>query len=246
MHASTAPIAPPFVGAPVPAHWARVRFALLAGLAFIAVAAVVLGTRSASYFDLTKAISDGRVRDVIIAHELGPGWSGSSNVLIQWSDGNRQRYTEVRQERHEPGAPGQMWTSEIPGLVTIQGSVSDDLRQYTAEPLIITPAPDQASAWSDFLGWRAPVWVGFASLFLVLGALAVLVAGPQPRWATRWAWFWGMVSPLAPIVIPAFLLIGVPKTGEIERLYTKAGRLTGGWAFILFCIVLAPLGALLT
>jgi hypothetical protein len=95
---------------------------------------------------------------------------------------------------------------------------TEDLESYSYGPTI--------------LGWRTPVWVGGALLLLWACVTALLTTGPQPWWATRWAWFWLVFSPLALLTLPLFLLIsgsppGVPQAREPGR------RLTGGWASLI-------------
>jgi hypothetical protein len=90
---------------------------------------------------------------------------------------------------------------------------------------------------SSLLGWRLPNWLGLAAFALVLGGLASLVGGPQPWRATRWAWFWLVLTPVGSI---AFVLFSGP-TPLLPTPRDPTRRLTGGWAFLLSI----PLGALL-
>jgi len=57
-----------------------------------------------------------------------------------------------------------------------------------------------------------------------------LILGPQPRLATKWAWFW--LAGGVPLLWFAFVVLEpVPlwrRTPAAAR-----GRLTGGWAFLL-------------
>ncbi|MBW0253978.1 hypothetical protein [Cellulomonas sp. PS-H5] len=77
----------------------------------------------------------------------------------------------------------------------------------------------------------SPAW----QLYLALGALVALpltlVAGPEPRLATRWAWFWLAVHAW-PVAIAYLALEPTPVWDRRGRTAPER-RLTGGWAFLL-------------
>lgn len=81
---------------------------------------------------------------------------------------------------------------------------------------------------------------GYVALFLgmTFGALVLLVTGPDPRLATRWAWFW-LTSGAWPVWL-AYLLLEPTPLWSRRPLLGPARRLTGGWAF-LAQLLLAPL-----
>jgi hypothetical protein len=78
-------------------------------------------------------------------------------------------------------------------------------------------------------GWQVHNAVGMSSLLLFLVGFALLVAGPQPWRATRWAWFWLLFPPVGSVV---FVLLSGPTPG-IPGPRDPHRRLTGGWAFLL-------------
>ncbi|WP_123303363.1 hypothetical protein [Bogoriella caseilytica] len=84
---------------------------------------------------------------------------------------------------------------------------------------------------------------GFRLNYAVIASLAaclLLVAGPQPRLATRWAWFWlGVIVPVAWLV---FVVLEPTPWGRSEPSPPRSRRLTGGWALLLAL----ALGAILT
>ena len=61
------------------------------------------------------------------------------------------------------------------------------------------------------LGWQVPDPIGIVAFVLHLAGLALLVTGPQPWRATRWAWFWLLLLP--PVGSIAFLLLSGPTAG---------------------------------
>lgn len=76
----------------------------------------------------------------------------------------------------------------------------------------------------------SPQW-GFLPVATALLWFAVLVTGPEPRYATRFAWFWLAFSPLSVLAAVAYLLLGARGAVPGER------RLTGAWAFLLFLVL---------
>ena len=71
--------------------------------------------------------------------------------------------------------------------------------------------------------WRGS---GLASLV----TLGLLIFGPQPRWATKWAWFWLLgIGPMSAV----FLLLEPVPVWQNGPAYARPSRLTGGWAFLL-------------
>ena len=97
------------------------------------------------------------------------------------------------------------------------------------------------SVSDDLLGWRVPGWVALAGLVLLVAAAWLLVNGPQPWRATRWAWFWtfGLATPLG---IVFYLVLGGP-TSLSHPPRPGRERLTGVLAFLLTAVVSGLLGA---
>ncbi len=233
----------PVAGRTVPASVARIRYALLAALVVVALGAVAFGVRPASWAELTRAIDHGRVTEVTVLNALEPGQTGEVSPEIRWHDGFMPRTTSVRQVR--PGTLGEtgssIWTSEDRPLHQVTGDLAPALNEYAAAPVKITTA-QPVSTQFYIRDWIVPGWVTVLALAAWAFTISLVITAPEPLLATRWAWFWAIMSPLGVVAMPLFLLFGIPRTGAIERPYSRAGRLTGGWAFILFCILLVPLG----
>ena len=88
-------------------------------------------------------------------------------------------------------------------------------------------------------GWQVHNALGMSALLLFLAGFALLVAGPHPWRATRWAWFWLLLPPVGVVV---YLVLSGPTPG-VPGPRNPQWRLTGGWAFLLslpLTAVLAP------
>jgi hypothetical protein len=84
-----------------------------------------------------------------------------------------------------------------------------------------------------------PTGVVAAALLLTLCGVGLLVAGPEPWRATRWAWFWLVLT--SPFVSVLFLLLSGP-TVAVPGPRNPRRRLTGGWAFLLSLPLMGALG----
>ena len=82
-------------------------------------------------------------------------------------------------------------------------------------------------------GVHVPDWLSVVSLLHAVASLALLIRGPQPWRATRWAWFWLSGNPVTQL---AFLLLSGPTPG-VRAPLEPSRRLRGGWAFILSSVI---------
>ena len=87
-----------------------------------------------------------------------------------------------------------------------------------------------------------PSWAGVLGLAVWILTLLLLVGGPAPWRANRWAWFWffWFAPPFGQL---AYLLVGGP-TGLLPP-RADAPRLRGGWGFILALVTGTVLGGTL-
>ncbi|QOR69839.1 hypothetical protein IM660_14415 [Ruania alkalisoli] len=114
---------------------------------------------------------------------------------------------------------------------------------------IISPS----AGFIDNDGWLANLmggWSTLPALFAGAGILIVLATGPQPWFATRWAWFW--LGAAIPVLWLAFLLFEPRPLWHSARLASaerepvpnpedQDRRLTGGWAFLIAGVVASVL-----
>ena len=210
----------------------RVGWALLVCWVLATVAAVFLGERSSTLSDLEDAVASGDVSVVEVEGGLGPTGRGYAEIELHWRDGLFAHRAVLREARPLRAAP---MHADVP---TVRAGVVDRM-QATYPDLRVGQLSDSRSSFTgDFLGRRIPTALLAGGFALSLATLGLLIAGPQPWRATRWAWFWilGIAAPLGAI---AYLVLAGP-TGLTSPPRPGASRLTGGWAFLLSFLV-APL-----
>ena len=208
-------------------HW-RLTGAFL-GLLVVVTAALMVttGLRPASYGDLLSDVAQSKVTEVEV---IGPDTPAQGDrVELRWSvlDGMLDQYAVVRID----GSRGyNAWDESVfvsavdpretlrsinPGLQITSGSTIDD------------------SSFS-FREWQAPGAVVLLALVSWVAVLLLLVGGPQPWRATRWAWGW-FVLLAGPLGCVAYLLLGGPL--GVARPRNPSRRLTGGWAFLIATVL---------
>lgn len=223
--------------------WARLRLTLFALSLATVLAIVATGVRPASFTELAKAIGDGRVGQVTVLQALAADQVGATTAEVRWHDGFLPRWTPVRHTREgAPDAPDTLWTFDDRELEVIRGDIATHLARYAPGPVEVT-VHDVSTApptRHEVGGWVVPGWVVALALTSFAGVIGLLLSAPEPVLATRWAWFWAFLSPVGFLALPAFLLWGVPPTGASERPWSRSGRLTGGWAFLIFCVLMSP------
>jgi len=195
----------------------------------VAASVGLVSERMTSWSELKTALASGRTGQVRVVGAMPPTATGTGMVLIFWRDGQINRLTEVTQVLGDPQPSG-----SITGTAErVQGDLVQQLRDASGGNAVITTEDLAGYSYGPtILGWRTPLWVGVAALALFACVFVLIGSGPQPWWATRWAWVWVVFSPLAPLTLPLFLLAsgsppGVPQARE------PGFRLTGGWAFLI-------------
>src|SRR5699024_9313543 len=83
--------------------------------------------------------------------------------------------------------------------------------------------------YGTLAGWRTSPWLVLLALTLGLVTLGLVVSGPRPRRANRWAWFWMLV--LSPLGLALYLAFGGP-AGRREPPPPGIPYMRGGWGFI--------------
>lgn len=188
-------------------RWRLVGLVLATMALATAALMVTSGLRPATYGDLLADVASSKVDEV---QKLGPELPEEGDTLeLRWSvwGGVLDQYAVV-QVGSDP-------------RTTLRG-IDPDLR--------ITGGPRTTDHAVMFMGWGVPWQVALLGMASWLAVLLLIVGGPEPWRATRWAWGWAwlLTGPLGSV---AYLLLGGP-TGFLRPQHGHR-RLTGGWAFLL-------------
>lgn len=212
--------------------WGTLRTVLLVVLGIMLVGTWLTATRPASLGDLQRALGAGQATEVHLVGELPPGATGMTTVDIEWDDGLLDRYTTVWQE--SPGLESQEPASSDP-VVGLE--LRDELTAATpTSELVITSEAARSASHGVLFGWRVATWVALVAFVWSATVLITLITAPEPRRATRWAWFWLMLG-TGPFALMLYPLVGLPRAGQPSD--ATGRRLTGGWAFLIM-VLLAP------
>lgn len=165
------------------------------------------------------------------------GSSGYATQTVNWETGIRRWTAELLVVRSDSAVPG---TRSSVGGDTDAERTGDDvaarLRELDSSLRLVPrnyPTASTTSAGVEFAGWAI---LPFGVAFLL--GVVLLIAGPEPWRATRWAWLWLAMLPAGPLAF--FLLSG--STPGLPRPTAPWRRLTGGKAFLLTVVI----GSLLT
>lgn len=216
----------------VSSGWGTWRVVLLAWLGVVVVTVLLTGTRPASLSDLQRGLASGEVTAVTLVGALEPGAVGRTQVEILWHDGLLARYTTMQQYRGV--TDGQLRDDVTVASTDLAGELA------AATPtgdLDVVAEPFHGVCSTAVHGWCVPAGTTLAAVAWGMVAFVTLVAGPEPRRATRWAWFW-LLTGLGPGVLAAYLLVGLPRAGA--PLQPPGRRLTGGWAFLIGLLLPGP------
>ncbi len=206
--------------------WNRARHLLLACGALVVLAALLVGERSTTLDQLDRDVATARVHAVRVVGALPRGSTGYAVVEVHWRRGLLGHVTEVVQQRPRGQAP-----DDVDGHAVVTGDIGAHLSALQPG-LRVTRDPELPSG-STLWGWHLPTWLGLVTVTLALAVLWLLVNGPEPWRATRWAWFWLLASPVG---IIAFLVLSGP-TRSVPAPPDTGRRMTGGWALLLSVVV---------
>jgi hypothetical protein len=203
---------------------------LLACWAVLLPCIFILGERASTFAHLEAQVAAGDVHEVRISGGLSPAERGFSVVEVHWRQGIRAYTTKVIEAR--PRAAGSEAAHD--GVTAL---INENLggRLKDIQPGIRVKQESRATGpVTEAYGWDFTGWIVWALIIQFLCTLGLLIYGPEPRRATRWAWFW-LISAAAPITALAFLALG----GSTSRhpAADKSARLTGGWAFLLASVL---------
>jgi hypothetical protein len=200
---------------------------LLATMALAAAALMVTtGQRPATYGDLLDDVATGEVDEVQLVgagapEEVELRWSVLAGIVDQYAV-----VTVADDRSYDAWGEATFVTSDDP-RETLR-SINRSVR--------VTVGPSGGTPSFTFMGWRVPGPVALLSMATWLGVLLLVVGGPEPWRATRWAWGWAwlLAGPLGSV---AYLLLGGPL--GVARPAPGHRRLTGGLAFLVVSLVFA-------
>jgi len=195
------------------------RVALALGWLLLALTTLLIGQRPASLEDLRAAVDAGRVTEVRVSEGPAPDAAGYG-VHVQsavWRD--RLVLHRVEAQRVDVGT-----SASSSGLPLLDSDLAEELRAQGVQVRSL----EGWDAHSEVLGWQVPESIGLLLFAEWLATLFLLVGGPVPERATRWAWFWLNSNPIG---LLASLLLSGPFPG-VPAPRPAAHRLTGGWAFL--------------
>ncbi|WP_041291827.1 hypothetical protein [Kineococcus radiotolerans] len=221
--------------------WAGVRAVLLVLTAVVVLAALVRGEHGATLRDLQDDVGSGRVSRVQVTGDLPPGTTGTARQEVRWRSGWRTHQVEVQLVAGPlaSGTGGTTMTGDdgSPLPVTRQ-DVGALVRSWDPQVRVDRTGYPSASYSATVLGLEVPGWVGLLTLLQWLGAVLLLIHGPEPRWVSRWGWFWSFALPFG---VTAFLLSSGPLPGR-RYVAPGPGRLRGGRAFVVSLLLAGALG----
>lgn len=233
--AGEASVAPAGVAARPGGWWAaRVAgWALIGACVLLVVVGLVAGERTSSYEDLRAAVARGDVDQVTVSQAFSGEFQGRATVEVYWRTWSGWRVAQAI-EQHP------VRRDRIDGL-PVRYDVGADLQGLDTglEVERRTHWRDR-SADTELLGWRLPAWTGLVMFGVWAAVLMLIVGGPPPWRATRWAWFW-LLAMAAPVGVVAFALFGGP-CGLLPPAPGRRPGLRGGWGFLLALLVGSAIG----
>jgi len=169
-------------------------------------------------------------------------------LLYQLQEGEVSSLTIARPD---PGAEALgvwevRWTGKgLPGRSTYEitdgaSAVAVDEGRRILDAAERSPVPVDVTVRHNFID-EGTTWHGGG--IAGLAALLLLIGGPQPRLATKWAWFW--LAWHTPLLWLAFVVLEPVPVWLNRPLRQRPRRLTGGWAFLLSITAVPFLGSVL-
>lgn len=205
------------------------RWALAALWVLVMAVAVVLGSRGSDLGALEADLRDGGVTAVEVEPGLPADATGSLQQRVYWRDGILRHHADVRMVFPGSDDDGVFTGGGVP--VRIGRDIAVELA--AEQPGLIVTRTPVPSDRGGIYGFDVPAW---AALLAVMGAaltFILLVAGPAPWRATRWAWFWLLGTGVGPLL---FLLLSGP-TWPIPSARPGHRRVRGFWTLLLSLVL---------
>jgi hypothetical protein len=219
------------------ARWDRLRLGLLGCWLVLFAGVWLLGEHAVPVSRLDAVVSSGQVSTVRVSRPIPGSWQSADHVQsAHWTEGLHRYVASVRQVTR-----GDRPTGSSPYPV-IRQPLGDRLIHEAPGSLVVRVLPTtDALDPTEMLGRRVPSWVSWARIALYVGGLVLLVNGPEPWRARRWAWFWLMsLFGLQTLGVLAFLALSGP-TPLMSPPRPGRRPLRSGWAFVI-ALLCAGLG----
>ncbi|WP_404350484.1 hypothetical protein LG324_19105 [Phycicoccus jejuensis] len=127
---------------------------------------------------------------------------------------------------HGDGAPDGGGTALVYRTTDLVGPLRlVDVRATSGPEALLAEVRSRTGGVSSQVGDPDPVR-GVLPALVALGVLGLVVAGPPPRWGTRWFWFW-VCGAAVPLGVWAFAVLELVTR---RRHHPEGLRRLGGWA----------------
>lgn len=216
-----------------------VGWVLLACWSVVLLCACFLGQGASNLSQLEAEVSTGRVHSVGVAGGMAPEGRGFAVVEVHWRSGWFAYSTEVVEARPRKAARRAGAREDVTGVIS--GDLGERL-QRLQPGLRVEHVTRQTGPSTDVLGRTMTGWPVWLLYLAFLSTVLLLVLGPEPWRATRWAWFWLLTSAGFPLTAVAYLVLAGP-TSLVSAPRKGTRRLTGGWAFLIASVISTALGA---
>jgi hypothetical protein len=205
--------------------WLVARVALLALVLGLVVTTTAVGRAPGELASLTSALSSHRLASVtVVGDGLPDEATGCRTQRVVWRRHGLLRSVDVMVQRGDVDGCGMGMTETLDPAITDAAVWLPQL-----DPGVTIHREPWPAATGTIGRWTVPPVILGIALPTGLAGLLLLVSGPKPWRATRWAWFWLTGSLVGAV---AFLVLSGPTPGLPEP-HRPQRRLTGGWAFLL-------------
>jgi len=214
--------------------WDRLRYTLIIGWLIVIIATPVTGERTSSWGEVRSLVAAGKVDAVRVSGELVSRATGFSVVDVRWRHGWLRYTAQVVHVRGQRRGLGRAAAANHDAPVV---RTSPSSRLTALQPGLEVTREQRRVDGGQLFGFQVPSALAIPAFLLFLAGLGLLMAGPRPWRATRWAWFWLLMPPVGIVV---YLVLSGPTPG-IPGPRNPERRLTGGWAFLLSLVLTAVL-----
>lgn len=212
--------------------WLVARLAVLVLVLGLIATVAAVGRAPGELDQLSGALSAHQLGELtVVGNGLPSNATGCATQQVVWRERGLLRSVHLLVQRGDVGGCSIGTTEALDPAIT---DAAVWVRRLDSGVTI------QREPWPSANGvigrWTVPSALVSAFVFVGLAWLYLLVAGPEPWRATRWAWFWLGGSLVGAV---AFLLVSGPTPGIPAPRPRR--RLTGGRGLLL-AVVLAAMG----